>query len=240
MKSKTRSLARVVGLVALCGGAAYLGNQAAADGIPPSPTMYYSGFLEEAGSPVTGSRRVTVSFWSDETSGTMLCETVVASALFDAGSFRIPLADACTDVIREQTDVWTEVDVGGEVLPRTRIGAVPYAVEAERAGGASGAFAQRQTWSTLIGTRGEVQIPRPASWIAGAAYVGAGDTQHYVVNFAHTFSPIPACTANIVSGAGIANCEVSSVTGTSAEVWCRLNSTNQAADGSFFLICIGD
>jgi len=110
-----------------------------AEGIPAEPTMYYAGTLEESGVPVNGTRDIRLTLWNDEFSvdtTNRLCRVIPETdTMVDNGRFRIPLRDdgACTEGIRGDTEVWVEVNVEGTSLGRSRIGAVPYAVESESA-----------------------------------------------------------------------------------------------------------
>jgi microcystin-dependent protein len=137
---QTRVWAKTMALVLLVAGSFALSAAwlARADGIPPEPTMYYAGTLEEGGEPVTGTRDIRLTLWDDEFSEEVtnrLCRVVPASdTMVDNGRFRIPLEDEgdCTDGIRQNREVWVEVLVEGTSLGRSRVGAVPYAVESER------------------------------------------------------------------------------------------------------------
>jgi len=123
------------GLLVVGGSLALWASNAWAEGIPSDPTFYYSGVLEEGGEPVDGvSRDVEVAFFDAESGGDLLCREEASRVPFEAGRFRVPLGEDCTDGVRDSTDVWVRVRIGTDAaFPRTRLGAVPYAVEAERA-----------------------------------------------------------------------------------------------------------
>lgn len=104
-----------------------------AEGVPQTDTLFYSGVLELDGVPVEGVRNVNVRLFDDGTTGTLRCETSAAGIVFEAGRFRVPLLDTCTDAVRAEPDLFIEVEIAGDTFPRVKIGAVPYAVEAERA-----------------------------------------------------------------------------------------------------------
>jgi hypothetical protein len=120
--------------------ASYELGRARADGIPATPTMYYGVSLEENGAPVTGTRDVAVRFFGVETGGTRLCETLANGTTVSQGRARIALDETCRNAVRDNQNVWVELAVGGNVVgARSRIGAVPYAVEAARADGLTAA-----------------------------------------------------------------------------------------------------
>lgn len=142
--------ARKLGLIAFGGlavavvGGFYLGQTVLADGIPVESPMAYAGFLEDDGVPVHGSRSIRVTLY-DHAASTALanvrCDTQQTNAQVVEGHFSIPLDNACAAAVRANRDLWLDVQVNGQSLGRTKLGAVPYAVEAERAASlAPGAF----------------------------------------------------------------------------------------------------
>lgn len=142
--------ARKLGLIAFGGlavavvGGFYLGQTVLADGIPVESPMTYAGFLEDDGVPVHGSRSIRVTLY-DHAASTALanvrCDTQQTNAQVVEGHFSIPLDNACAAAVRANRDLWLDVQVNGQSLGRTKLGAVPYAVEAERAASlAPGAF----------------------------------------------------------------------------------------------------
>ena len=123
-------------LAAAAAGIVYQARQARADGISASSPMVYSGTLEDDGQPVEGTRNITLTLWDDATStasANRQCTTSASDTPVEAGRFRVALDDACTEVVNSIPDLWIEVEVNGTSLGRTKLGAVPYAVEAERA-----------------------------------------------------------------------------------------------------------
>ncbi len=108
-----------------------------AAGIPDSTPLYYTGTLLENGAPVTGSRSIAINLWGDGTTqGTPLCETV-ATVNVSNGLFRVPLSTGCKAAINQNNNAWVEVIDGANSVGRSKIGAVPYAVEADHASRAS-------------------------------------------------------------------------------------------------------
>jgi hypothetical protein len=122
--------------VALGMVATYHLGRAHADGLPATDTMYFGGTLDENGVLVTGTRDVTVRFYDAESGGTPVCETAAPAAPLQAGRFRIALNARCTTAVRDNANVWSQLTVGTTTIAgRSRLGAVPYAVEAQRASG---------------------------------------------------------------------------------------------------------
>jgi len=124
----------VVGMVA-----AYRLGKARADGVPAVNPLYYGGVLSDGGRPVEGARAVTVRLWDAATAGTTVCTTTAAGTTFTGGRFRVALDAACVGAVRANPELWAEVQVEGTTFPRSKLGAVPYAIEAGRAVSAAGA-----------------------------------------------------------------------------------------------------
>jgi hypothetical protein len=127
-------------------GAAFVAGRAWAVGVPATGALTYSGRLEDAaGAPLTGSRNLQISFWDAKPAGTgtKLCETPSAPVSLEAGRFSITLPDKCASAVKDKSDLWVEILVDGSALPRTKLGAVPYALEAARASSAGGALDTR-------------------------------------------------------------------------------------------------
>jgi C1q domain len=114
-----------------------------ADGAPTQQPLFYSGTLEQDGAPAAGEFTITLTLHDAETGGDDLCE-VSSAATVEGGRFRID-ASACAAALRAEPDAWAGVSFQGEdgveraIEGRTKIGAVPYALEADHAMTASGA-----------------------------------------------------------------------------------------------------
>lgn len=128
----------VVGMVA-----AYRLGRARADGVPAMNPLYYGGVLNDGGRPVEGTRSVTVRLWNAATAGTTVCTTNAGSTAFSGGRFRVALDATCVGAVRANPELWAEVQVEGTTFPRSKLGAVPYALEAGRASAASGGLETR-------------------------------------------------------------------------------------------------
>jgi hypothetical protein len=109
-----------------------------AAGVPQDKPLLYSGTLTEDGELVTGEERnVRISLWTDETStqtSDRSCETVANNTPIEGGRFRVALDSECVDAVHDEPEQWVEVEVGGTIIgSRAKLGAVPYALEAEHA-----------------------------------------------------------------------------------------------------------
>jgi hypothetical protein len=138
----------VLGVVAVISFAAYEASQTRADGIPASQTLTYAGLLTGAdGKPLEKVNSILVYFWDKADEGSLLCQTPPSREPppLHNGRFSVPLLPDCTTAIRKKSDVFVEVVVNGTPLERSKLGAVPYAVEAERASDAAGVLDQRLT-----------------------------------------------------------------------------------------------
>jgi len=112
--------------------------------IPSTETLTYSGTLTDtAGAPISGSRNLQVQLWDQATDGMVKCSVGPAAINLVAGAFKVALPAACATAVHASPDLWAEVIANGESLGRAKLGAVPYAVEAETASQAAGALATR-------------------------------------------------------------------------------------------------
>jgi hypothetical protein len=139
---------------------------AIADGIPAANPLSYSGTLEDAtGAAITGSKAIRIELYDAVSGGQPKCSIEQTVALLQ-GRFQIVLPDECAAAARKTPDLWVDVAVDGESLGRTKLAAVPFAVEAGRASAASGALA------TQVVPAGAVMAfdlaACPAGWTAHA------------------------------------------------------------------------
>jgi hypothetical protein len=139
----TTTLAKALIALGLVGAGTAVGfgiKSVLAQGIPDVNPFYYSGTLTENGQLVTGTRAITVNLWQDGTTAvTPLCQTVASTALVQGGRFRVALAGTCKAALSANRNAWVEVVDGATSLGRAKIGAVPYALEADHASNATSA-----------------------------------------------------------------------------------------------------
>jgi hypothetical protein len=118
-------------------GAATLGyglRAALAAGIPASGALTYSGLLEDVnGAPLSGSKNIAVELWTAATAGTRVCDAPSRSYTLAGGHFQVPLPDTCATAVKDNPDLWVNVVVDGASVGRSKLGAVPYAIEAGHA-----------------------------------------------------------------------------------------------------------
>jgi hypothetical protein len=110
----------------------YVVGRARASGVPSPNPMVYSGTLEDSGTPVNGTSTIGVTIFDSLATGTgtAVCTTAPQSVTVTNGLFRVPLDDSCTAAVQANPNLYIEVSVNSQIMqPRTRLGAVPYAVE---------------------------------------------------------------------------------------------------------------
>lgn len=136
---------------------------AVADGIPSKGALTYSGVVEDASGPLGGVHGFEVVL--SDASQKVLCSSR-ASVLVTAGRFTVPLEDACEATVAKNPNVWVNVLVDDTDTGPTKVGAVPYAVEAGHA--ASASAVRPGTWMapTFEGTW--------ANYRPGTGWVAAG------------------------------------------------------------------
>lgn len=210
MKKRTALIAASIAGLTLLGGLAGFAVKALADGIPSPNPLYYSGTLTEGGALVNDARTIGVNLYADGTSTMPLCQTIAADTKVTNGRFRVQLNDACKAQVNQNPNAYIEVLDGTVNLGRSKIGAVPYAVEADHAvnatnaANATGALDQRlaglesgdRIVSASISAAGTV-VRQTGTWMT-VTHPGAGD---YPVTIAGgTFSSTPTCLVTAISG----------------------------------------
>jgi hypothetical protein len=134
MPSRRWIVASAMSIVALVTVSAYLLGRARAAGAPTAQPLTYSGILTDtAGTALTGSKNIQITLWDTAVAGTMQCSAGPTATMLSSGAFQVVLPAACTTAIHANGDLWVEVFVDGTSLGRTKLGAVPYAVEADHA-----------------------------------------------------------------------------------------------------------
>lgn len=111
-------------------------------GVPTKQPLVYTGSLtDESGTPDVGERTIAVDLYSSEAPSdkTPLCPT--SSHTFKlvetGGRFSIALNDECATAVQGGgNEPWVEVRIDGKPMSRSKIAAVPYALEANTANSA--------------------------------------------------------------------------------------------------------
>jgi len=134
MKHRVSRMVVVSGLGLVAVGAVLWAVGARAAGIPAANALTYTGYLETpAGDPVTAEVSVSVALWSAASAGSKACEAATEKVTPVSGRFQITLPEPCTAAVKARPDLWLETTVDGAALGRTKLGAVPYAIEAGHA-----------------------------------------------------------------------------------------------------------
>lgn len=96
--------------------------------------MYFGATIEERGAPVNDMRTVRVRLWDMVVGGTLQCDSGSIDVMVSAGRVRIGLPAECVAAVQRSPEQWAEFSVNGVVIgARSRLGAVPFAVESQRA-----------------------------------------------------------------------------------------------------------
>jgi hypothetical protein len=96
-------------------------------------TVAYSGYLEDAGLPVDGSRNIGLNLWNAATTAdpaNRVCQQASATTVVSGGWFTVSLSAPCLDALRLYPSLRMEFVVDGTAFPLQTIGAVPYALRA--------------------------------------------------------------------------------------------------------------
>jgi hypothetical protein len=158
MKSRRLVVAGAACAAVLAVVSAYIVGRARAAGVPTMQPLTYSGILTDAaGTPLTGMQNIQLTLFDAATAGNQVCSAGPSGVtLASGGAFQVVLPAACTSAIHANPDLWIEVFVGGNSLGRTKIGAVPYAVEADHAVNADQSAGNFQVPGMLTATNATV------------------------------------------------------------------------------------
>lgn len=126
--------------LAISGG---YGLRVYAEGAPTTKPLFYAGTLEQNGKLATGPHTVALSLFDAEAAGRQLCTSTTPNTPVEGGRFRVELSAECVAAMKVQPDVWATLRFTGpdgvvhELPGRSKVGAVPYALEAQHAVSAS-------------------------------------------------------------------------------------------------------
>jgi hypothetical protein len=167
---KRLALIAVPALLAVALVSGYLVGRARA-AIPTTQVLTYSAVLTDTtGAPVTGSKNIQIQVWDAATAGNLACMVGPnAIDLGTTGAFQLALPAACVTAVHSNPDLWVELLVNGASIGRAKLGAVPYAVEADTASNAAGAL--KTTLDGLVPT-----VIRVADVRTGCPPTQAADT----------------------------------------------------------------
>ena len=194
----------LVGACAVVSSALFLAGRAFAGGAPTSsPVMTYAGVLLNAdGVPLSGDQTVEIKLWSKAqpaAKDTPLCTSMPKVVTLDsAGRFSVPL-DVCVAAVKANANTWVEVvlDSAGTAtsLGITKMGAVPYAIEADHATSADTAttagIADTARQIRMAGIEGSDYL------LQAASYEGTSDANgNLKVSF---IKPFPAQVNTVVA-----------------------------------------
>ncbi|MBI5611306.1 MAG: hypothetical protein HY902_20700 [Deltaproteobacteria bacterium] len=151
MNTRNATLAAALLLAAVASGIGI--GRAVATGAPTQAPLTYAGTLtDQDGKPYASAQDVTLKLYDAASGGTQKCATGTVQAEANTGNFQVTLPADCVQAVRDQSELWTELTVGAgkTVLPRTKLGAVPYALEADTAKVAGSAAAASGALKTQV------------------------------------------------------------------------------------------
>ena len=195
-----------VGTLALLAAAATVGygiHAARASGIPGTGALTYSGVLTDAGgSPLATPQTVGIAVFDSATAGVKVCELPAQSTTLDpTGHFKLAMPDTCAAAVGANGNLWVEVTLPSGSLGRTKVGAVPYAVEANHA--ASASVADLATNATSLQGMSPTAFSVPSGMIAMFAATcpsgwslcdGTGNTPNLIGSYVKGGSAFAAAT----------------------------------------------
>lgn len=104
---------------------------AQASGAPRSSPLLYAGSLSQDGVALDGTVAVAFELVVSGTS-TVVCSVEAADVVVAAGEFRLDVS-TCAGALRTHSDVDVVLSIDGERFPPEKVGAVPFALEADHA-----------------------------------------------------------------------------------------------------------
>ena len=155
------------GVAIAASGVTLLAVRARAAGAPAKGALTYTGYLEDPkGAALTGTHSISVRFWADETVKDALCTGELGDTELVSGRFQVPLPDSCADAVKANPDLFADVLVDGASLGRTKLGAVPFAIEAGHAVSADDAAPGGALETALSAAAPKSSIPQVTAWEA--------------------------------------------------------------------------
>ncbi len=105
-------------------------------GIPSERTLAYSGTLTTTdGTLLSGTKKIELRLWDAEEAGSIHCDVTRDAIPLVSGYFQIEMGPDCVNAIHQFANLWSEIIVDDYSLGRTRLSAVPYALEANSVSG---------------------------------------------------------------------------------------------------------
>lgn len=134
MIAKGRHFGLAAAALAIGIGGTLFVERARATGAPVTNALVYVGNLALAdGTMVSGTKNIGVAVFDAEANGNRICDVMSAPTVVNAGRFQIALPDTCAAGIKAKPNLWIEVQVEGGSIGRSKLGAVPYAIESTHA-----------------------------------------------------------------------------------------------------------
>lgn len=246
-----RRTAIVIALGALTlGVGVFVGTRIAqADGVPQTQPLTYAGtLLDAAGNPATGNVNLDLNLHTTASGGSPVCTTSGTFNLTTTkGRFQMVLDAACTTAVHATPDLFVDLKVNGASIFTTRpkLGAVPYALEADTSrvagrglyenpttmnettegGGFCGVTAQTYNGGAVGGYAGSKAKCQAACGTATAHLCGSDEMVRYAVtggtHAAATVWTASGAYAQLTSGIGLTDCKAFTSTSGSdgASIW---------------------
>jgi hypothetical protein len=193
---------------------------------PAMAEMTYNGFLTDSnGEPLTGSKNIELKLWDAESGGTLQCSLGPQPQTLTTGAFKVVLPEDCTTAVRSKSELWIEVFIDGTLLSRSKIGSVPYAIEANHAANATSAQIASSSTGSLEQRIAALESRKKVH--SGRARFASGNClkadQPCVINIsAADFRSAPHCVITTTNGDGTGYTEhmvIHSITETSLNIW---------------------
>src|SRR5262245_46154647 len=97
--------------LAVVGTGGFWFGRSRAQSAPPTTPVLYSGYLEDSGTPVNGTRAIGLNLWSSTdttTTANRVCEQATAATPVSAGWFTVQLGSSCLDAVHRYPRLFLE------------------------------------------------------------------------------------------------------------------------------------
>jgi hypothetical protein len=188
-------------VVLVSAGSLGYGLHAYAEGAPTTKPLFYAGTLESGGKLANGAHTIVLTLYDAEAAGNQVCLSETPNAPVEGGRFRVEVSADCVAKLKLQPDVWAALKFTGpdgvphELPLRSKIGAVPFAVEAQHSVSASAAALANAAGGALAETLATLRRELTETRASVTAIVGSSAvsvTAAAIVSVPHaTFVNLP-------------------------------------------------
>ncbi|MFZ4580431.1 MAG: hypothetical protein ACOYOB_18760, partial [Myxococcota bacterium] len=137
MQRRNLIVVAILGAVGLTASGFWIGRVLATGAPTVAPLTYAGTVTDKDGKAYPNEVEVKVAFYDAAVGGNAKCTPDAVKAEAGSGRFEVVLGGECVAAFRATADLWSQTTVGSgadqQVMARSHVGAVPYALEADSA-----------------------------------------------------------------------------------------------------------